>query len=144
MEPNLDKAALRRREQILIVDDDVESCELMGLVLREEGYSIDLAKSGSEALAKAARRRPDVVLTDVQMPGINGVELARRIHAADPTVPVVLTTGLRETKDLVTSAAHYGAVCCLTKPMNLDELLWAIESALTLGRQRAGQRPIVA
>jgi CheY-like chemotaxis protein len=93
MERNLGKPILKRREQILVVDDDADSCELVGLVLREAGYSIDLAKDGSEALAKAARRRPDVVLADVQMPGIDGLELARRLHAADPTLPVVLTTG---------------------------------------------------
>jgi DNA-binding response OmpR family regulator len=143
MRSNLAKAVLKRREQVLIVDDDADTCELLGLVLREAGYSIDLARSGSEALAKAARRRPDVVLADVQMPGIDGIELARRLHTADASVPVVLTTGTKETRDLVTSAARYGAICCLTKPMNLDELLWTIESAMTSSRQRAGRRPIV-
>lgn len=131
------KPFLKRREQVLVVDDDVASCELVGMVLHDAGYSIDLANNGAEALASMARRRPDVVLTDVQMPGIDGLELARRTHAADPNIPVVLTTGLKDTKDIVTCAARYGAIACLQKPMNLDELLWTIESAMALARQRA-------
>jgi CheY-like chemotaxis protein len=126
---------LSRREQILVVEDDVESCEVMGTALHEAGYSIDLARDGYEALEMAARRRPDVVVCDVQMPRLDGLELARRIHDADPNLPVVLTTGADNTKDLVTSAERYGAVACLRKPMKLDDLLWAIDSALAVARQ---------
>jgi CheY-like chemotaxis protein len=135
------KPFLRRREQILVVEDDVDSCEVIGSVLHEAGYSIDLARDGYEALEMAARRRPDVVLSDVQMPRIDGIELARRIHDADPNLPVVLTTGADNTKDLVTSAERYGAVACLKKPMNLDDLLWAIDSALALARSAAASSP---
>jgi DNA-binding NtrC family response regulator len=136
----LTKPFLKRREQILVVEDDVESCELMGMVLHEAGYSVDLAHDGYEALEMAARRRPDIIVSDIQMPRIDGVELAHRIHAADPKLPVVLTTGAENTKDLVTAAERYGAVACLQKPMNLDELLWTIERALAVSRQR-GRRP---
>jgi two-component system C4-dicarboxylate transport response regulator DctD len=67
------------------------------------------------------------------MPGMNGIELIRRIHAVDGSVPVVLTTGA-ETRDLCTAANAYGAVACLTKPINLDELLWTIDCALAIRR----------
>jgi CheY-like chemotaxis protein len=138
MTPN--RVVLNRREQILIVEDDVASCELIGEVLHDAGYSIDLAHSGPEALAVASRRRPDVVLSDVQMPGFDGLELTRRMHAADPELPIVLTTGLQDTQDVVTAAEGYGAVACLRKPMDLDELLWVLERALAISRQR-GRRP---
>ena len=131
---------LKRRDQILVVEDDVDSCEILGAVLHEAGYSIDLAHDAYEAMALAAIRPPDVVLSDLQMPGVNGLELTRQMHVVDPTLPVVLTTGLENTKDVMTAAEGYGAVACLQKPMDLDELLWVIESALAVSRQR-GRRP---
>jgi CheY-like chemotaxis protein len=137
--PSLKQPLLKRREQILVVEDDPESCEVMGEVLREAGYSIDLAHDAYEALELAARRRPDVVVTDVQMPNIDGLELTRRLHSFDPELAVVFTTG-GPTKDLLTAAESYGGSTCLQKPMKPDDLLWAIESALALSRQR-GRRP---
>jgi DNA-binding NtrC family response regulator len=134
------KPILKRREQILVVEDDPDSCELLGTVLREAGYSIDLAHDGYDALKLASQRRPDVVVSDLQMPGISGLELTRRMHEVDPELPVVITTGAENTKDLVTAAEHYEIVACLKKPMSLDELLWAIDSALAVSRQR-GRRP---
>jgi CheY-like chemotaxis protein len=130
---------LKRREQILVVEDDPESCEIMGEVLRDAGYSIDLAHDGYEALEMAARRRPDVVVTDVQMPRLDGLELTHRLHQFDPQLAVVFTTG-GPTKDLLTASESYGGSTCLQKPMKPDDLLWAIESALALSRQR-GRRP---
>jgi len=130
---------LKRREQILVVEDDVDSCELVGMVLRQAGYSVDLARDGDEAMAMAARRRPDVVVSDLQLPHMDGLGLARRLHAVDPELPI-LNTGLAETRDVMTAAEGYGAVACLRKPMNLDELLWVIEQSLAVSRQK-GRRP---
>jgi CheY-like chemotaxis protein len=134
------KPVLKRREQILVVEDDVDSCELIGEVLHEAGYSVDLAHDGFQALEAAARRKPDVMLSDLQMPGIDGLELTKRMHAADPDLPVVIATGVENTKDVITAAEGYGVATCLKKPMRVDELLWAIDSALALSRQR-GRRP---
>ncbi|MDB4980796.1 MAG: Signal transduction histidine kinase [Myxococcales bacterium] len=131
---------LKRREQILIVEDDVESCEVMGAVLHDAGYSVDLAHDGYEALELAARRRPDLVVSDIRMPNLDGVELTRRLHRFDPELPVVFTTGMPNTMDLVTTAEDYGAAVCLQKPMKAEDLLWAIDRALELSRQR-GRRP---
>jgi CheY-like chemotaxis protein len=134
------KPVLKRREQVLVVDADFHSCELIGAVLHEAGYSVDLAHDGYEALQMATRRRPDVVVSEVQMPHLDGIEMTRRMHRDDPELPVVLTSGAPNTKDLVTAAECYGAAACLQKPMDLDDLLWAIESSLAVSRQR-GRRP---
>jgi CheY-like chemotaxis protein len=134
------KPILKRREQVLVVEDDTDSCELIGTVLREAGYSVDLAGDGVEALEKASRRKPDVVVSDVQMPNMNGLRLARRLHAVDPELPIILNTCLDETRDVLTAAEAYGAVACLKKPMNLDELLWLIEQSVAVSRQK-GRRP---
>jgi len=112
----------------LIVDDDQDARELIGQVLAEAGYLVEVAGDGFEAIAKLPRALPDLVLTDMRMPGMDGVDLAQRIRSQSD-VPVVLTTGA-DTFDLCTKAEAYGAVACLTKPINLDELLWTIDCAL--------------
>jgi CheY-like chemotaxis protein len=128
-----------RRDRILIVDDDQDARELIGQVLAEAGYLVEVAGDGFEAIAKLPRALPDLVLTDMRMPGMDGVDLAQRIRSQSD-VPVVLTTGA-DTFDLCTKAEAYGAVACLTKPINLDELLWTIETALAC---RAGAASAVA
>jgi CheY-like chemotaxis protein len=126
----------------LIVDDDQDARELIGQVLAEAGYLVEVAGDGLEAIAKLPRTLPDLVLTDLRMPGMHGVDLAQRIRSQSD-VPVVLTTG-NETFDLLTDAGAYGAVACLTKPINLDDLLWTIERALACRRATDGVRPALA
>jgi two-component system response regulator MprA len=112
----------------LIVDDEQDARELIASVLGEAGYLVELAGDGFEAINKLSAVRPDLVLTDLRMPGLTGVDLAQRIRALG-AVPIILMTGT-ETHDLCTGAEAYGAVACLTKPINLDELLWTIDTAL--------------
>jgi two-component system response regulator MprA len=122
------KPAGKPRDRILIVDDEQDARELIASVLGEAGYSVELAGDGFEAINKLSAVRPDLVLTDLRMPGLTGVDLAQRIRALGD-VPIILMTGT-ETHDLCTGAEAYGAVACLTKPINLDELLWTIDTAL--------------
>lgn len=102
----------------------------MADALVEAGYAVDEAGDAYEALFLAARSTPDLVLSDLNMPGLDGVQLVQRLHAFAGAVPVILTTGLEETHDILTTAQDYGAVACLKKPMSLDELLWVIDRAL--------------
>jgi DNA-binding NtrC family response regulator len=133
-----DGAADGRRDRILIVDDDQDARELIGEVLVEAGYTVEVAGDGFEAMAKLPRALPDLVLTDLRMPGMHGVDLAQRIRKQHD-VPVVLTTGM-ESFDLCTDASAYGAVACLPKPINLEDLLWTIDLALALRRDVNGTR----
>jgi two-component system response regulator MprA len=119
------KAAGKPRDRILIVDDEQDARELIASVLVEAGYLVEVAGDGFEAINKLGAVRPDLVLTDLRMPGLTGVDLAQRIRG----LPIILMTGT-ETHDLQTGAEAYGAVACLTKPINLDELLWTIDTAL--------------
>jgi CheY-like chemotaxis protein len=123
---------IKKRERVLVVEDDEDSRHVMADALVEAGYTVEEAADGYEALSIAARHTPDIVVSDLSMPGINGVEFARRLHVFAHTVPVVLTTGIEDTLDLVTAARAYGAVACLKKPMTLDELLWTIDRALAV------------
>jgi CheY-like chemotaxis protein len=132
----------QRRDTILIVDDDRDARELIGQVLAEAGYLVEVAADGFEAMAKLPGALPDLVLTDLRMPGMHGIDLAQRIRQ-ESDVPVVLTTG-NETFDLCTGSEAYGAVACLLKPINLEDLLWTIDCALACRRAEGGARPALA
>ena len=125
----MDRGWLVKKTRVLVVDDDADARELISLVLAQAGYEVDDAADGFGALAKVSHFRPDAVLTDLRMPGMNGVELLQRLRRMHGDVPVILATGL-ETMDLCTAAESYGAVTCLEKPINLEELVWTIEMAL--------------
>jgi CheY-like chemotaxis protein len=94
------------RIRVLVVDDDADARELFSLVLSQAGFDVDDAADGFAALAKVSHVRPDAVLTDLRMPGMDGIDLAQRIRRIHGDVPVIIATGL-ETWDLCTSAEAY-------------------------------------
>lgn len=83
-------------KKILVVDDEEYIRELYRDELAEEGYRVELAEDGQEALAKMAIFRPDLVTLDVKMPGLDGIEVLRRIREKDASVPVLLVTAFGE------------------------------------------------
>src|SRR4051812_39508509 len=125
------------KTRVLVVDDDADVRELISLVLSQAGYEVDEAADGFAALSKVSHVRPDVVVTDLRMPGMSGVDLLQRIRRIHGDVPVIIATGL-ETWDLCTAAESYGAVSCMVKPIDLEELVWTIEMTLAC-RQNAAQ-----
>lgn len=126
---NVVKLVNKRRDRILVVEDDADARELMEAVLTQAGYKVDVAEDGFVALDKLAQLVPDLMLTDMRMPGMHGVDLIHRMKQIRDDVPAVLTTGV-DNLDLETAAEGYGAVACLIKPINLEDLLWTIECAL--------------
>ena len=85
-------------KRILVVDDEESIRELYRAELAEEGYEVDLAGDGLQALRRLDAFRPDLVTLDVKMPGIDGIETLRRIREKHPTVPVILVTAFGEFK----------------------------------------------
>ncbi|HEX9190812.1 MAG TPA: response regulator [Candidatus Deferrimicrobiaceae bacterium] len=85
-------------KRILVVDDEESIRELYRAELAEEGYEVDLAADGLQALRRLDAFRPDLVTLDVKMPGIDGIETLRRIRERHPTVPVILVTAFGEFK----------------------------------------------
>jgi len=85
-------------KRILVVDDEESIRELYRADLAEEGYEVDLAADGLQALRRLEVFRPDLVTLDVKMPGIDGIETLRRIRERNPTIPVVLVTAFGEFK----------------------------------------------
>jgi CheY-like chemotaxis protein len=113
---------------ILVVDDDDEIRELMVAAFEDEGYHVLQAADGAQALHLVSQAVPSVVLLDIQMPGIDGLEVARRLKAdpATAAIPLVAVSAHARTKDVLASG------CCafVTKPFDLAELISAVASAM--------------
>ena len=110
-------------KSVLVVDDNQELAENLAEILEDEGCSVALAHSGEEALEVSAARHFDLVLTDIRMPGINGVELVRRLSARDPHAKFLLMTAYTS-DSLLREAQTLGAVrAVLAKPLAVQQLL---------------------
>jgi pilus assembly protein CpaE len=117
--------------KILVVEDDLESLKLIGLMLQSRGYQIIAAQSGLQALNKAVSESPDLVLLDVMMPGMDGFEVARRLRANPQTasLPIIMLTARGQVTDKV-AGFEAGADEYLIKPVHPAELIARIESLL--------------
>ena len=124
---------------VLIVDDVPDNLAVLHDALDESGYAVLVATSGEQALQRAAQARPDIVLLDAMMPGIDGFEVARRLKAdvATAHIPIVFMTGLTETEHLV-AALEAGGVDYVTKPIKPKEVLARMNVHLQ-GARRARQ-----
>lgn len=124
---------------VLIVDDVPDNLAVLHDALDESGYTVLIATSGEQALQRAAQARPDIVLLDAMMPGIDGFEVARRLKADAATahIPIVFMTGLTETEHLV-AALEAGGVDYVTKPIKPKEVLARMNVHLQ-GARRARQ-----
>ncbi|MGH7354327.1 MAG: response regulator [Candidatus Rokuibacteriota bacterium] len=129
-EPAPRVVATRRRARVLLVDDEPQVLGALGALLEHAGHTVVAARGGREGLAAYAPDRFDVVLTNVGMAGMNGWEVAERLRAVDPLIPILFITGwgLRE-EDMVRLGA-LGVRRCLFKPVRPDELDAAIQDAL--------------
>lgn len=118
---------------ILVVDDNAENRALAEAVLAEEGYRVVLAPGGEEGVEAFARDRPDCVLLDVRMPGVDGFEACKRMRALDVEVPIVFLTAQRDL-DTFDTAQEIGADDFLTKPVRPTELAMRVQAAVKLRR----------
>jgi two-component system response regulator GlrR len=116
---------------ILLVDDDPDLLRLISLRLTSAGYRVRTADSGETALAALAIARPAAVITDLRMPGIDGMQLFEAIHRQHPTLPVIILTAHGTIPDAV-AATQRGVFGFLTKPFDSQELLQKVAAALKL------------
>ncbi|MBE9182933.1 response regulator [Oculatella sp. LEGE 06141] len=114
---------------ILIVEDTLSEMELMSHYLKESGYAVIGAVSAKEALAKAIEQKPDVIITDVVMPGMSGFELCRSLkkNPATEKVPIIICTSKNQEIDRLWGMKQ-GADAYVTKPFTKEQLLRAVKS----------------
>ena len=114
---------------VLIVEDTTSEMELMSHYLRESGYIVINAGTGKEAINKAIAQRPDVIVTDVVMPGMSGFELCRSLkkHPATEKVPIVICTSKNLEIDRLWGMKQ-GADAYITKPFTREQLIRAVKA----------------
>ncbi len=122
-------------EMILLVDDEAGIRKVLGIALADCGYRVSTAENGEEALALFRELDPAIVLTDIKMPDMDGIELLRRIKAESPDTEVIMFTGHGD-MELAIKSLKYDATDFVTKPIN-DEIL---EIALKRARERIAMR----
>jgi len=122
--------------RILVVDDEANARTALGELLREEGYEIETAADGFKALGKLDGFAPHLVLTDLKMPGMDGIELMGKVRTRHPDSEVVVMTAFGAVETAV-EAMRAGAADYLTKPLNFDELLIVTERTLERSKMHA-------
>jgi two-component system nitrogen regulation response regulator NtrX len=123
--------------RVLIVDDERNIRRTFTMVLAAEGYEVDSAESGEDGLARSLANRPDVAIVDVRLPGMDGLELLRRLREHDVELPVIMISG-HGTIATAVEATRHGAFDFIEKPLGKERLLVAIRNALDrreLGRE---------
>ena len=122
---------------IMVVDDDQDLAEMLGIVLTGDGYQVDLVNRGDEVMSAFAMQNPDLVLLDVMLPGLDGVEVCRLIRTVS-MVPIVMLTAKGDTQDVV-AGLEAGADDYMVKPFNSSELLARLKVRLRrTGAQTSG------
>lgn len=124
------------RRIVLLIDDVPDTVRMIAEALDEDGFTVLVATDGASALRRVARIRPDAVLLDACMPGMDGFETCRQLKLAPgmETVPVIFMTGLSETERIV-EALSAGGIDYLVKPVAPDELVARLHAHLRVARQ---------
>lgn len=115
-------------EKILVIDDEKPTLKMFRLTLMAYGYDVLTAENGQEGLALFEKERPRIVLTDIKMPGMNGIEVLRRIKQIDPTIEVIVITGHGD-MDLAIQALNLDATDFINKPIQRHLLEQALKNA---------------
>ncbi len=123
---------------ILIVDDDQDILKLISIRLRAAGYDTATANNGVEAMSAIALQRPDIVISDLRMPAMDGMALLESVHNTHPTLPVIILTAHGSIPDAV-RATQRGVFGFLTKPFDSKELLLQVAAALRLNGTHSTQ-----
>jgi len=122
-----------KQQRVLVVDDNPDSITIIRSILDAHGFAVDVAESGREALEKLEQNIPDVLLLDVMMPEMSGIEVLEKLKANKKTakMPVILVTAKTQDEDVLVGY-QYGADYYITKPCTSKQLLYGI--GLVLGR----------
>jgi len=119
--------------KILLIDDDPGIVDTLSRVLTDEGFEVVVEKRGDDGFARAANDTFNVVITDLKMPGLSGLELVHQLHAARPRLPIILITAFGTTQTAI-EATKFGAYDYLLKPFEIPQLLELIQRAVKSNR----------
>lgn len=120
---------------ILIVDDEPAVAEMLRDIFVSQGYEVDAATNGGDAVMLASLSRPDAVVLDIKLPDTTGAEVLARLRELDDSIPVVMLSG-SDDEDLARALLKAGAMDYLRKPFQFDQLLQAVGLAVDVGKGR--------
>jgi DNA-binding response OmpR family regulator len=126
---------------ILVIDDDPDLLTLLSMILRKEGYQVEVAENGESGLEMAAQLQPDLILLDVMMPGVDGWETCRELRKTS-SAPIIYLTAKREESDIV-RGLQLGADDFIPKPFRRHELTARIEAVLRRARPDTPEEEVV-
>lgn len=118
--------------RIIVIDDEEGMCWAVARALQEEGYFVRTAPSGPDGLTLVEREGADLVLLDIRMPRMSGLEVLKRIKLLHPAMPVIIMTGFGSMPTAL-EAIEKGAAGYIPKPFNIDDLKAAVRKALATG-----------
>jgi len=127
----------RKKAKILVVEDNPATRELFRELLSQQGYVVRVAQDGKEALPRVRKESFDLVLTDVKMPRMNGIQLLKELQKIIPHTKVVIVTATADLQ-IAVKAMKLGAYDYITKPFCLDSILQKVKKALEGGNRKAG------
>ena len=108
-------------KKMLVVDDEIEICEFLKLFFQERDFDVRTAYSGEEALKITEKMKPDIILLDIHMPGMDGIATLKAVKQKHPDIKVIMVTAL-ETNEKIEEAVRLGADNYITKPLSLEYL----------------------
>ncbi len=115
--------------RMLLIDDEVDFTETLAERLQLRGFLTDLASNGESGLKMVGEKEYDIVILDLKMPGLSGIDTLKGIKALNPGLPVILLTGQGSTKG-GEEGKHLGAYDCMMKPIKIDEFIEKVSKAL--------------
>ena len=130
------------RGSILIVDDEAAVAEMLRDIFLSEGYAVDRASNGGDALMLASLSRPDAVVLDMKLPDTTGAEVLARLRELDDSIPVLMLSG-SDDEDLARALLKAGAMEYIRKPFDFDHLTRAASLAVEVGKGRARRGVVV-
>src|SRR5215467_12215310 len=125
--------------KILLIEDDPGIRDTLQRIFREDGYEVAVEDKGDQGLARAAEDSFNVVITDLRLPGLDGLELVRQLHAAKPRLPIILITAFGTTETAI-EATKLGAYDYVLKPFHVPDLLSLVRKAV--GSSRLMSEPL--
>lgn len=120
---------VQEKLNILIVDDDASIRNMLSIVLKKDDYKVFIAENGKSAIENLKKKKIDLIISDIKMPDISGIDLLRKIKTVNTAIPVIMITAFASTADAI-EAMKLGAEDYVTKPFNLDELKIVINKAI--------------
>ena len=120
---------MSNQARILVIDDDENITKVVAAILRDKGYSVDMASSGNEAIKKTQKNHYDLMLIDIRLPDIEGTELLTKIRDTTPKIRKIIVTGYPTLNNAVT-AVNKGADAYVMKPFDVEKMLETVKEQL--------------